>query len=106
MYSDRDASHNELGDQTSLAVYLASLPRPTSKIELAALGLIDPLPADELQSIARGAVKFVSAGCANCHVPILKIDNPVFTEPSQNASYRDATFRQAKIRSNVVLIRH
>ena len=45
-----------------------------------------------MQSIAKGAVKFVSVGCANCHVPILKIDNPVFTEPSQNANFRDATF--------------
>lgn len=90
--SDGVANEMTIGDQTSLAVYLASQPRPTSKIELAALGLIDPLSSDELKSIARGAVKFVSAGCATCHVPVLKIDNPVFTEPSQNANYRDATF--------------
>ncbi len=90
--SDGIANEMTVGDQTALAVYLAIQPRPSSKIELAALGLIDPLPGPELQSIAKGAVKFVSVGCANCHVPILKIDNPVFTEPSQNANFRDATF--------------
>jgi hypothetical protein len=91
---DSDGVGNEMtvGDQTALAVYLASQPRPTSKIELAALGLIDPLPATELQSIANGAVKFVTVGCANCHVPVMKIDNPVFTEPSQSVKYRDTTF--------------
>jgi cytochrome c peroxidase len=114
---NRDASHNELGmqaveivgddvdgdadgvtnemtigDQTALAVYLAAQPRPTSSIELAALGLIDPLPASEVLSIGRGAVKFVQIGCAGCHVPVMKIDNPVFSEPSQDANYRDAVF--------------
>ncbi|HSE39605.1 MAG TPA: hypothetical protein VLH08_02470, partial [Acidobacteriota bacterium] len=79
---NRDAAHNEIGmqaveivgdgvdgdadgvvdemtvgDQTALAVYLAAQPRPTSSIELAALGLIDPLPSAEVQSITRGAVK-------------------------------------------------
>ena len=28
-------------------------------------------------------------GCATCHVPSLTIDNPIFSEPSQNPSYRD-----------------
>jgi cytochrome c peroxidase len=90
--SDGVANEMTIGDQTSLAIYLAYQPRPTSKIELAALGLIDPLSSEELQSIAKGAVKFVSAGCATCHVPVLKIDNPIYTEPSQNPNYRDATF--------------
>ena len=114
---NRDASHNELGmqpveivgdgvdgdgdgvademtigDQTAMAVYLAAQPRPTSSIELAALGLIDPLPSEQVQSIVRGAVKFAQVGCATCHVPILRIDNPVFSEPSQNANYRDNPF--------------
>jgi cytochrome c peroxidase len=40
-------------------------------------------------SIARGFVVFQQVGCANCHVPTLAIDNPVFSEPSQNAAYRD-----------------
>jgi hypothetical protein len=91
---DGDGVANEMtiGDQTALAVYLAAQPRPTSSIELAALGLIDPLPQQEVLSITRGAVKFVTVGCATCHVPILKIEDPIFSEPSQNANYRDVTF--------------
>jgi hypothetical protein len=28
-------------------------------------------------------------GCASCHIPVQAIDNPVFSEPSRNAAYRD-----------------
>jgi CxxC motif-containing protein (DUF1111 family) len=114
---NRDASHNEIGmqpvelvgddvdgdfdgvvnemtigDQTVLAVYLAAQPRPTTQTELASLGLIDQLTSEEIQSIGRGDEAFQSIGCAVCHIPNLKIDNPVFSEPSQNPSYRDDVF--------------
>jgi cytochrome c551/c552 len=114
---NRDASHNELGmqpaedvgddldgdfdgvvnemsigDQTVLAVYLAAQPRPTTRTELASLGLIDQLPAEEIQAIRRGDEVFQRIGCAVCHTPELKIDNPIFSEPSQNPHYRDDVF--------------
>lgn len=81
-----------IGDMTAMAVYLAAQPRPTSKVELAALGLIDPLTSAELGAIARGGLRFLQVGCASCHRPILGIDDPEFSEPSQNPNFRDATF--------------
>jgi hypothetical protein len=91
---DSDGIMNEMtiGDQTAFAVYVGSQPRPTSKVELSFLGLIPPLTGDELLAIARGAKTFLDVGCASCHVPELKIDKPIFTEPSQNPSYRDKVF--------------
>jgi len=114
---NRDASHNELGmqpvetvgdgvdgdgdgvadeftvgDMTALAVYLASQPRPVTKAELAALNLTPPLTPQEQTSIANGAAKFRFAGCDSCHKPALGLDDAMFSEPSQNANYRDAVF--------------
>jgi hypothetical protein len=114
---NRDAGHNELGmqaveltgdgvdgdydgvtdeltvgDLTTLTIYLAAQPRPTTKTELAALGLIPRLAREEAQAIQRGAVAFREVGCANCHRTQLRIDDPVFREPSASADYRDGTF--------------
>src|SRR5438105_4468760 len=82
---DGDGVVNEVtvGDITALTVYLASQPRPTSKLELASLGLIDPLSADESAAIQRGAAVFAAVGCASCHVPRQTLDDPIFTEPSR-----------------------
>jgi cytochrome c peroxidase len=113
---NRDAGHNEIGmqadeivgnsvdgdgdgvtgefsvgDMTALAVYLAAQPRPTSKVELSALGLIPALTQAQLASIGRGAARFAQVGCADCHRPVLTIDDPIFREPSSNPSFRDAT---------------
>jgi hypothetical protein len=115
---NRDASHNELGmqavemngdgvdgdgdgvanemtigDQTALAVYMAAQPRPTTKLELNDLGLLDPpLTTAQKQQINRGRDTFSSIGCARCHTPRLKINDPIFSEPSQNPNFRDAVF--------------
>lgn len=91
---DFDGVVNEMtiGDQTALAVYLAAQPRPTTLLELAALGLIDPLPREQVDSIKEGTKVFMRIGCGSCHVPQLKINNPVFSEPSQNPNYRDSVF--------------
>ena len=91
---DGDGVRDELsiGDMTALAVYTAAQPRPTSKLELAALGLIDPLPATTVQAIGRGRAVFASIGCDTCHRASLPLDTPIFSEPSRNPSYRDASF--------------
>ena len=91
---DGDGVTNELtvGDITALTVYLASQPRPTTKLELASYGLIDPLPAGEVSAIGTGARVFANVGCASCHIPRLVLNDPTFTEPSRNPQYRDATF--------------
>ncbi len=115
---NRDASHNELGmqsveivgagvdgdydgvadeltvgDQTALAIYLAAQPRPTSKLELDDLHLLEPrLHHRQEDQIREGRETFEQIGCAICHVPSLLIDDPIFSEPSQNPDYRDALF--------------
>jgi hypothetical protein len=114
---NRDAAHNELGmqaveiagdgvdgdgdgiadelsvgDITALTVYLAAQPRPTTKMELASLGLIDSIPDDEVARITAGAGVFRGVGCASCHVPRLFIGNPIFSEPSRSRFYREDTF--------------
>jgi cytochrome c peroxidase len=91
---DFDGVENEMtiGDMTALAVYLASQPRPTTKLELASLGLIQPLPAHEVTAINRGAQIFQQVGCSSCHTPQLTINDPVFREPSANPNFRDAVF--------------
>ena len=50
--------------------------------------------APEKSSIERGAtlVKGSSLGCASCHVATLTLDDPIFSEPSQSATHRDARF--------------
>jgi hypothetical protein len=91
---DADGVANELtvGDITALSVYLAAQPRPTTSVELAQLGLIDPLSGAELAAIGTGAVVFRNIGCGSCHVPRMLLDDPIFSEPSQMRQYRDAKF--------------
>lgn len=87
---DGDGVANELGygDITALAVYQAAQPRPTTKIELNALGLlIPPLTPEEIAAINAGEQVFENVGCATCHMPELILENPVFTEPSQHPAY-------------------
>jgi hypothetical protein len=114
---NRDASHNELGmqsvelvgagldgdgdqvademtigDQTGLSIYLAAQPRPTTRVELARLGLIPALTAEESAAIRSGASTFAAVGCADCHTPRMRLEDPIFREPSRHPAYRDATF--------------
>jgi cytochrome c peroxidase len=82
-----------VGDQTALAVYLAAQPRPVTLLELDYHGLLDPpLTSVQKGQINRGRATFMDIGCAACHVPNLRLDDPVFSEPSQNPAYRDSTF--------------
>lgn len=113
---NRDASHNELGmqaveivgedvdgdgdgvvnefgfgDQSALAIYLAAQPRPVTRLELADVGLA-ALSADEREAITRGEALFEQAECSSCHTPALVIEDPIFSEPSQNPFFRDDKF--------------
>jgi hypothetical protein len=91
---DFDGVDNELtiGDQTALAIYLAAQPRPTTLLELNALGILEPaLTSTQISQINRGRQVFDAIGCDACHIPSLTIDRPTFSEPSQNPAYRDGT---------------
>ena len=91
---DADGVANELtiGDMTALTVYMAAQPRPTTLLELNALGLLEPaLTSAQVSRINRGRQVFGEIGCASCHIPQLTLNTPVFSEPSQNAAFRDGT---------------
>ena len=113
---NRDAAHNEIGmqpvettgdgidgdgdgvmdemgigDITALSVYLASQPRPVTKLELDDLGLLQ-LTRDEKSSIRHGGDIFKQSGCGGCHRPSMTVDDPIFSEPSQVAEFRETVF--------------
>jgi hypothetical protein len=89
---DGDGVKNELliGDVTSLALYQAGQPRPTTRQELASLKLIPALTSAEKSAIADGSVRFDQIGCASCHVRQLIVNDVVFREPSALKAFRDA----------------
>jgi hypothetical protein len=88
---DGDGVTNEVfvGDMTSLTLYQASQPRPTTRQELASLGIIPALSSQENSDIADGALVFNRHGCGSCHVSSLTVNDVVFREPSNNANFRD-----------------
>ena len=89
---DGDGVFNEMftGDVTALTLYNANQPRPTTRQELASLGLIPALSAQENADIAAGSTLFNNAGCASCHTRQLTVNDPIFREPSANPNFRDA----------------
>jgi hypothetical protein len=90
---DGDGVVNELfvGDITALTVYQAAQPRPTTRQELASLGLIPALTSAENSAIAAGSTLFDQVGCNVCHVRSLLVNNVRFQEPSALAAFRDAS---------------
>jgi hypothetical protein len=55
---DHVTSEFTIGDMTALAVYIQGQPRPTTRQELASLGIIPALTAEENAAIARGSTQF------------------------------------------------
>ena len=90
---DYDGVTRELtvGDLTALTLYMAGLERPVSKLELDDLGLAE-LSDGERASIARGEANFDAAHCDGCHIPEMRLDTPVFSEPSTTPGYYDTVF--------------
>jgi hypothetical protein len=91
---DKDGVINELsvGDITALTVYNAAQPRPVTLKELNALDpAAFPLTSAQLAAINAGESSF-TATCSGCHTTSLTMNNPVFSEPSTSAYYRDVNF--------------
>ena len=88
---DGDGVANEIftGDVTAMTIYQASQPRPTTRQELASLGIIPALTAQEGSNIAAGSLLFDSNGCSSCHVRQMTANDIVFREPSNNPNFRD-----------------
>lgn len=72
---DKDGYSDELtrGDLTALVAFQATLPVP---------GTILPNNDKAKKAVNKGRVLFQDIGCVSCHIPELRVDNPVFTEPS------------------------
>jgi CxxC motif-containing protein (DUF1111 family) len=89
---DGDGVANEafVGDVTAMTLYQAAQPRPTTRQELASLGVIPALSAAETAAIADGSNVFDREGCGSCHVRQLTVNDVIFREPSNNVSFRDA----------------
>ncbi len=73
--ADGDGFVDELtvGDITAASVWQANLPVP---------GRVMPKSPRERAAVDRGEERFQEIGCAECHVPALRLENPVFTEPN------------------------
>lgn len=73
--ADADGVTDEMteGDMTALTLWQATLPVP---------GRVLPNDQDALDSARNGEQLFATIGCAECHVPALRLENPVFTEPN------------------------
>ena len=91
---DFDGVSNELtvGDVTAMVIYAAAQPRPVTSLELAELKLIPELPQEKVNQIMWGEQLFTDIGCSTCHMPQMVLNDPVFSEPSLSAYYRDTAF--------------
>lgn len=82
---DGDGVEGELsvGDITALVVYIAAQEVPTTLEFLVREGL-EPRPTRAVAAaIAQGEALFDAIGCTDCHVPELRIDTPIFEEPTR-----------------------
>lgn len=83
---DSDGVIGELsvGDITAMTVYVASLARPVTKLELHRYGGRKfKLSHDEIRTIKQGKKAFKDIGCASCHVPKQRLKSATFNEPSK-----------------------
>jgi hypothetical protein len=93
--ADNDGVSNEftVGQITALTIYQAAQPRPLTIIELNQRDRrAFPLTRSQREAIQAGEQLFSMVGCADCHMPVLRVRNPIFSEPSSSPDYRDATF--------------
>ncbi|MCA8960765.1 MAG: hypothetical protein KDC38_09640, partial [Planctomycetes bacterium] len=72
---DADGLADELtvGDITAAAVYQAALAVP---------GRVLPIDPIARADVFRGEALFTEIGCATCHIPTLRLESPMFSEPN------------------------
>jgi CxxC motif-containing protein (DUF1111 family) len=82
---DGDGVEGELsvGDITALTVYVAAqeIPQPLSR--LVRDGLVPPPTPESARLADRGRGLFLAIGCGACHLPELRLEDPVFEEPTR-----------------------
>ncbi len=72
---DADGVREEItrGDVTALVMFLASFPPP---------GRVVPARPEVRAAAKHGEELFGTTGCTMCHIPELRLNNPVFSEPN------------------------
>ncbi len=80
-----------VGDITALAVYVGAQEIPSTRAALTAQALLPPPAPANAGAAARGEQIFRAIGCAHCHVTELRLDDPVFEEPTRrgDGNYAD-----------------
>ncbi len=99
---DGDGIEGELsvGDITALVVYIAAQETPTTVGRAVRDGIMSP-PGDAFRAAAaRGSTLFDQIGCAGCHVRELRLEDPVFEEPTLRGggNFRDTLIDVASTR--------
>jgi mono/diheme cytochrome c family protein len=81
---DGDGVTRELsvGDVTAMTIYTAAQETPQSLERLAELGMVAAPDEPTRAEIEDGRAAFEEVGCAECHVPELRLDDTVFEEPT------------------------
>jgi hypothetical protein len=81
---DGDGVEGELsvGDITALTVYVGAQEIPQEMERLVRDGLVPPPTGEVAGLVRRGRDLFSGIGCAACHVPELRLEEPVFEEPT------------------------
>ena len=72
---DADGVRDEItrGDVTALVMFMATFPAP---------GRVMPTHPEALAAAVHGEELFGTIGCATCHMPVLRLNDPVFSEPN------------------------
>ncbi|MBI4586054.1 MAG: hypothetical protein HY717_18755 [Planctomycetes bacterium] len=81
---DGDGVEEELsvGDITALTIYVGAQEIPQPLERLVRDRLAPPPSAESANLASRGQALFSQIGCAECHVPELRLNDPVFAEPT------------------------
>ena len=72
---DADGVRDEItrGDVTALVMFMATFPAP---------GRVMPTNPEARAAAVHGEELFGTIGCATCHMPVLRLNDPVFSEPN------------------------
>ncbi len=81
---DGDGVEGELtiGDVTAVTIYVAAQESPTTLESMARRNLLPPPGSEFVSAARRGRELFSQIGCDGCHVPEMRIVDPVFEEPT------------------------
>jgi len=100
---DKDGVVKELtvGDMTAMTVAMAGQARPVTRLELHRhVGYEFRLSRDEIRNIKKGKALFNDVGCTDCHKQVLKLNDPIFREPTSTPGFQFTTFWSTWINEN------